>query len=120
MHPIAQLLTKADSKFATVLKESKIAPLRVISASHAIESPRTEDRAIKLAKKAAIGKDDDAAKAARAKKPRSGRGVSPRLLQAAIRGDKQISGPSKQRLLRAVNALRKQKKLGETDLRALF
>ena len=72
MSNLADLLKTADSKFATALKEAKIAPERLISKSHEIESLRPEDRAIKAAKRSASGKDDDAAKAARAKKPRSG------------------------------------------------
>ncbi len=120
MSHFADLLKTATSKFASALKEAKIDPARVISKSHDIESLRPEDRTIKAAKRSASGKDDDAAKAVRAKKPRSGRPVTPRVLTAAIMGDKKVSGPAKHRLLRAVNAVRVQKKLAETDLKTLF
>lgn len=116
----ADLLKTASSKFATALREAKINPARVISKSHELESLRPEDRAIRAAKKSAIGKDDEAAKIARTKKPRSGRPVTDRVVTAAILGDKGISGPARHRLLRAVNAVLVQKKLAETDLRTLF
>jgi hypothetical protein len=120
MSQLASLLQGASSKFANLLTESKIDPARVLTKSHELEQLRPEDREIKRAKKAAVGKEDDAAKAARAKKPRTGRPVTERLLRAAIAGDKGITGPAKHRLLRAVNALRAQKKLPEADLRSLF
>lgn len=119
MSELANLLKDADSKFAGFLKESKIDPARILSKSHELESLRPEDRAIKRAKKAAAGKDDDASKAARAKKPRSGRPVTERLLRSAIAGQP-LKGPAKTRLLRAVNAIRVQKGLPETDLKTLF
>ncbi len=120
MSQLADLLKNANSKFATALKDAKIDPARVVAKSHEIESLRPEDRATKRAKKAAAGKEDDAAKAARAKKPRSGRPITDRMIAAAIHGDKTISGPAKTRLLRAVNAVRTQKKLEEVNLKALF
>lgn len=116
---LAELLKTAESKFATFLKDSKIAPARVLYKSHELEALRPEDRAIKHAKKKAAGKEDEAAKAARAKKPRTGRPVTERLLTAAIQG-KPVSGPAKTRLLRAVNALAVQKKHPEADLKKLF
>jgi hypothetical protein len=120
MSHLADLLKNANSKLATSLKEAKIDPARVIAKSHEIEALQPEDRAIKRAKKAAAGKDDDAAKAARAKKPRSGRPVTERVLSAAIHGDKTVSGPAKNRILRAVNAVREQKKLQKVELKAIF
>ena len=119
MSEYAKLLETANSKFAEALKAAKIDPVRLISASHEIEALRPEDRAIKLAKKQASGKEDDAAKAARAKKPRSGHPISDRALRAAIEG-KDISGPAKHRIVRAFNAVLVVKKQPETDLRKLF
>ena len=120
MSHLADLLKTANSKFATALKEAKIDPARVIAKSHDLESLRPEDRTIRRAKKVSAGKDDEAAKAARTKKPRSGRPVTERVITAAIKGAKTVSGPAKHRLLRAVNAVRVQKKLAEMDLRSLF
>jgi hypothetical protein len=119
MSQLAKLLDGATSKFATALRESKIDPARILIKSHELEQLRPEDRATKRAKAAAAGKEDDVAKAARAKKPRTGRPVTERLLRAAIAGQT-VTGPAKHRLLRAVNAVRTQKKLNETDLKALF
>jgi hypothetical protein len=119
MSALATLLKSSNSKFATVLTETKVDPMRLISASHKIEALRPEDRAIRLAKKSAVGKEDEAAKAARLKKPRSGRIVTSRLITSALKGQV-IPGPSKTRLLRAVNALRAAKKLPAVDLKALF
>ncbi len=50
---------------------------------------------------------------------RSGRQVTPRLVTAATIG-KGVSGPAKNRLLRAVNRILEQKKQDLIDLRALF
>jgi hypothetical protein len=119
MPELSDVLKKASSKFATFLKDSKIHPTRVIAKSHELETLRDEDRHIKRAKRLAAGKEDDASKAARTKKPRSGRPVTERLLLAAISGET-ISGPAKTRLLRAVNALQAAKKQPETELRKLF
>lgn len=119
MPELPDVLKTANSKFATFLKDSKIHPTRILAKSHELESLRNEDRHIKKAKRAAAGKDDEASKAARAKKPRSGRPVTERLLRAAIVGQ-MVSGPAKHRLLRAVNALQAAKKQPEADLRKLF
>ena len=52
-------------------------------------------------------------------KPRSGRPATSRALAAAAAG-KTVSGPTKTRLLRAVNVLLEQKKKSATDLKTLF
>jgi NAD(P)H-hydrate repair Nnr-like enzyme with NAD(P)H-hydrate epimerase domain len=119
MSHLAKLLSSSNNKFATVLSESKIDPARLLPASHKLEAHRLEDKQIKRAKKAAAGKDDEAAKAARSKKPRSGRPVTERLICDALAG-KPVSGPAKTRLLRAVNAVRAQKKLEAIQLKQLF
>lgn len=119
MSQYAELLKGAESKLAKVLRDSKIDPVRVLTASHELESLRPEDRESKRLKKAAAGKEDEAAKAARSKKPRSGRPITDRALRAALAG-KSVSGPTKHRFVRAVNHLRTQKKLDAIDLRALF
>lgn len=119
MSHLAKLLSSSNSKFATLLNESKIDPIRLIAASHPIESLRREDKQIKREKKAAAGKDDEAAKAARAKKPRSGRPVTERLIADVLAG-KAVSGPAKTRLLRAFNAVRATKKLAPVELKQLF
>jgi len=109
------------TKIEDFLKEKKIDPRRIISASTEIERLRPEDRAIRLAKAAARKAEDPAKKkeGLAAKKPRTGRPVTKRALDAAIAGQ-QISGPQKTRILRAVNHLLEQKKQDKIELAALF
>ncbi len=112
------------SKFSDFLKEKKIDPRRIISASAKIEKLRPEDRAAKLAKRqakakaAAGGESGDKAGTAPAK-PRSGRPVTQRAIDTAMAG-KPLSGPQKTRMLRAVNALLELKKGSPVELSALF
>ncbi|MFO0627769.1 MAG: hypothetical protein U0325_19325 [Polyangiales bacterium] len=119
MSKLAGQLTSADSKFAGYLKENKIDPIRVVNASTQIEKLTVDDRNIRLAKRQARGKDDDASKAARAKKPRSGRPVTEQLIARAVKGEA-LTGPQKSRLLRAVVRIAEQKKLSAPELTNLF
>ncbi len=119
MSHLASLLASSTTKLAALLNESKIDPIRLLSASHDLESHRLEDKKIKREKKAAAGKDDEASKAARAKKPRSGHPVTERLVTDALAG-KPVSGPAKNRLLRAINAVRATKKLDKVELKQAF
>jgi hypothetical protein len=98
------------SKFQEFLSTHKIDPRRVLIASAAIERLRPEDRALRR-KKPAEGEEK--------KKPRSGRPVTQRLLDSVLAG-KPISGPAKQRLVRALNRLLEQKKKDSIDFRAIF
>jgi hypothetical protein len=111
----------ADTKFAQFIAERKLDGRRIMAASRQIERLLPEDRAIKLrkrlAKKAGGETPEGAVKETR--KPRTGRPVTPRALDAALIG-KAISGPTKTRILRAINRLLEQKKLDPVDLRALF
>lgn len=109
------------TKFADFLSEKKIDPRRLIAASRDLERFRIEDRKTRLAK-AAARKSEDAAKkkeGVELKKPRSGRPVTQRALDAAVVG-KSMSGPTKTRILRAVNRLLEQKKQEKVELVALF
>ena len=119
MSKLAANLTNAESKFAGYLKEHKIAPQRVVVASAQIETLTPADRKIRLAKRQARGKEDEAAKAVRAQKPRSGRPVTLQLMTRAIAGET-ITGPQKHRLLRALTRVAEQKKLGAVELANLF
>lgn len=111
-----------STKFQAFLTEKKIDPRRVIAASHDLERLRPEDRAIRLAKRVAR-KSEDAEKRKKeglaAQKPRSGRPVTDRAIAAAMSG-KTLSGPSKNRILKAVNHILGQRKQEPVDLRALF
>ncbi|MGA2449745.1 MAG: hypothetical protein ABTD50_13765 [Polyangiaceae bacterium] len=110
----------ADTKFAQFIAERKLDGRRIMAASRQIERLLPEDRAIRLrkrqAKKAEAG-DSGAVKETR--KPRTGRPVTPRALQAALIG-KAVSGPTKTRILRAINRILEQRKLDPVDLRLLF
>src|SRR5262249_51239753 len=109
------------TKFEAFLSEKKINPLRILAASTKIERLRPEDRAIRLAQRVARKSEDGGKKreGLAAKKPRSGRAVTQRTVDAAIKG-KDLSGPAKTRLLRAVNYLLEQKKQEKVTLSALF
>jgi hypothetical protein len=110
------------TKIEDFLKEKKIDPRRILVASSEIERFRPEDRAIRLAKRAARKSEDAATKKKEglaAKKPRTGRPVTPRALSAALVG-KALSGPSKTRILRAVNHVLTQKKQEHVELSMLF
>ncbi len=109
------------TKLEDLLKEKKIDPRRILSASAEIERLRREDRAIRLAKRVARKAEDPAKKkeGLAGKKPRTGRPVTLRAIDAAIAG-KQISGPQKTRILRALNHVLEQKKLDKVELSAVF
>ena len=108
----------ADSKFAQLLASKKIDPRRVVAASHKLETLQREDRAIKLGKRQARkGADENVPKETR--KPRSGRPITPRAMEAAMTGGT-LSGPTKTRLLRALNHVLATKKQEPVELKALF
>ncbi len=106
------------SKFSDFLAAKKLDARRILAASHALESLRPEDRALKLAArklKKGDGKKPEGDKV----KPRSGRPVTQPAIAAATAG-KSISGPQKTRLLKAINHLLEQKKQDKVALDALF
>jgi len=112
----------ADSKLSTFLTTNKLNPKRLLAVSHKLETLTRDDRTIKLDKvraKKGAAEGGEAGEKKELGKPRSGRPVTPRALDAALAGG-EISGPTKQRILRAVNYLLEQKKKGKTDLRTLF
>ena len=109
----------ADTKFAQFIAAKKLDPRRIMAASDAIESLQPDDRIIKLNKRRARGAEASEGAVKETRKPRSGRPVTPRAFAAAISGGK-LSGPTKTRLLTAVNRLLEQKKQEKVDLRQLF
>jgi hypothetical protein len=106
------------TKFATFLKDKKLDARRIMAASHKLESLRPEDRTIRLAKRQNKKAEGDK-KEADVRETRSGRPVTPRSIEAAVTG-KSVSGPTKTRILRAVNAILEQKKQEKVELRTLF
>jgi hypothetical protein len=85
------------TKFAAFILAKKLDPRRIAIASTHLESLLPEDRAL-----------------------RSGRPVTARAMQAAISGAEAVSGPTKTRILRAVNHLLEQKKSDKVELKTLF
>jgi hypothetical protein len=109
----------AETKFAQFIAAKKLDPRRILAASSDIEKLRPEDRIIKLNKRRARSAESAEGVAKETRKPRSGRPVTHRAFDAAVKGGK-LSGPTKTRLLQAVNHLLEQKKQEKVDLRQLF
>ncbi|HVY48248.1 MAG TPA: hypothetical protein VHB21_20315 [Minicystis sp.] len=108
------------TKIEEFLKAKKIDPRRILAASNKLERLQPEDRAMRLTKRTARkGEDADAKKKAAELKPRTGRPVTQRSIDAVLAG-KEVSGPIKTRILRAVNHLLEQKKQDKIELAALF
>lgn len=107
----------AESKLATFLTTNKLNSKRLLAVSHNLETLTLEDRKLKLAKRQAKKSEGGGEKPTG--KPRSGRAVTSRALEAALTGGV-VSGPTKQRILRAVNYLLEQKKKDKVELKTLF
>ncbi len=106
-----------ETKLQAFLATHKLNTKRLLAVSHSLETLRPEDRTLRLQrrknKKAEGGDKKEVAK------PRSGRPVTPRAMSAALSGGT-VSGPTKQRILRAVNFLLEQKKKDKVELKTLF
>ena len=107
------------TKIQDFLKEKKIDPRRLLVASVEVERFRRDDRAIRLAKRQAARTEDKKKEGKALEKPRSGRPVTQRALDAALSG-KELSGPQKSRILRALNRVLEQKKQEKVELGAIF
>lgn len=107
------------SKLSDFLTKNKIDSRRVVLASERLESRTAEDLQLAKTKKAMkdgkVEKNEDVMK----QKPRSGRPVTGAAMTKAI-GGQTVSGPTKTRIVRAVNAVLAQKKKPEIGLRDLF
>ena len=108
----------SDTKFAQLLASNKIDPRRLIVASRQIERLTREDRSIRLAKRQAKSNEGDKA-TKETRKPHTGRPVTQRAINAALKGGS-VSGPTKTRILRALNRILEQKKQELIQLKALF
>ena len=107
----------ADTKLAKLLSDKKINTARLLAVSHKLETLQAEDRTIKRNKRKP--KEGDEAGAKETRKPRSGRPITPRAMDAALKGGT-VSGPTKTRILRALNHILELKKQEKVDLRAIF
>jgi hypothetical protein len=109
------------SKFAQFIAAKKLDGRRIIAASRKLERFQPEDRLIRLNKRRAKAGGGEGGENApkETRKARSGRPVTQRALAAALGGG-EVSGPTKTRILRAINYLLELKKQEKIDLRALF
>ena len=105
------------TKLSTFLTTNNLNRDRLLAVSHKLESLRRSDRDLKRARRQAKGAEGGEKKVIA--KPRSGRPITERALNAALAGGA-ISGPTKQRILRAINYLLEQKKKDKIELKALF
>jgi hypothetical protein len=110
-------MSKEASKFATFISEKKLDPRRILTASAKLEGLQREDRKIRLDRR--ISKKAEGGEKKTFAKPRSGRPVTPRALAAAMSGGP-VSGPTKTRILKAVNHLIELKKGEKAQLKNLF
>lgn len=106
------------TKLETFLSKNKIDHRRLLSASRLIERLRPADRQIKL-KQTQARKSEDGKKPEGLDKPRTGRPLTPIGLQRALAGQ-DVSGPMKNRVVRAVNHILEQKKQSTVTIDALF
>lgn len=107
------------SKLEQFLTSKKIDQRQLLAVSKDLEGLRPEDRAIKLSKKRGKGEGASEGDKKEARKPRSGRPVSATALAKVFAG-KDVTGPTKTRVLRAVNAILARKKQSEAQLADLF
>jgi hypothetical protein len=112
-------MADTKSKFAQFIATKKLDVRRIVAASHKLERLLPEDRAIRLNKRRSKAGDGGENAPKETRKARSGRPVTDRAIQAALKGG-EVSGPTKTRILKAVNHLLEQKKQEKVDLRLLF
>jgi hypothetical protein len=108
-----------QSKFAQFIASKKLDARRILAASRRLERLLPEDRLIKLNKRKAKKGEGGENAPKETRKPHTGRPVTPRAMAAALGGGT-VSGPTKTRILKAVNHLLEQKKQDKVDLKALF
>jgi hypothetical protein len=107
------------TKFAQFITDRKLDPRRILAVSHQLEKLNAEDRLIRLNKRRGRKAEAGDQTAKETRKPHSGRPVTRRAFDAAIGGG-EVSGPTKTRILRAINHLLELKKQEKVDVRALF
>lgn len=107
------------SKLSDYLKTHKIDARRVVGTSRGLERQTAEDRTL-IAKKAAIkGGKMEKDEAITKSKPHSGRRVTQPAMDRALAGTT-VAGPTKTRIVRAVNAILVARKKPEAAFRDLF
>lgn len=107
------------SKLGDFLTTNKIHPNRVVTASKGLERRQKADLELASKKKAMKDGKLDKDEAVLKQKPRSGRPVTHASMAKAI-GGRTINGPTKTRIVRALNTVLKQKKKSEITFRDVF
>ncbi len=107
-----------SSKLQEFLTAQKIDQRVLVAVSSDVESLRPEDRALRLVRKRGAKEEGDK-KPAAGKKGRSGKPVNVTTLSKIFAG-KPVSGATKTRVLRAVNAVLERRKKDKVELAALF
>jgi hypothetical protein len=108
------------SKLSDFLEKEKIDPRRLVAASKRIEGLRPEDRTVRLARRRVRkGDGSDADKEQAGTPVRSGRAVTPPTVDRAVAG-KDLPPKAKQRIVRAINHIRSQRKQAEVSKADLF
>ncbi len=107
------------SKLETFLTDKKIDQRQLLIVSKRLESLKPEDRTIRLAKRRGAKAEGDDKKAKETRKSRSGKPVNLSVL-AKIFAEKPIAGPTRTRVLKAVNAILERKKQEKVELSAIF
>jgi hypothetical protein len=107
------------SKLEAFLTQNKIDRRQLLAVSQDLEGLRPEDRAIRLAKKSGKKEEGGEGKAKESRKPRSGKPVTTVAL-AKVYSGKPVTGPTRTRILRAVNTILERRKTDKVELAALF
>jgi hypothetical protein len=107
------------SKLGDYLKTNKIDTRRVLSTSRSLEQRTRDDRKLVAEKALMKAGKKEKDEAVLAKKPRSGRALTAPMMSRAIAG-KDVPGPVKTRIVRAVNSLLSAKKKAEIKIHDLF
>ena len=107
------------SKLSDYLKTNKIDARRVVGASRGLERQTADDRKLVAKKRDIKGGKAEKNEAISKQKPRSGRRVTQPAIDRAIAGTT-LAGPTKTRIVRAVNAILAARKKPEVTFRDLF
>lgn len=107
------------TKLSDFLTQNKIDPRRVVLASAKLETRTADDKKLAATKKAMKAGKEEKNEETLKQKPRSGRPVTSPAISKAMHG-RDVGGPVKTRIVRAVNAILVQKKKSEVALRDLF
>ncbi len=107
------------SKLEQFLADKKIPTRQLLVVSKHLEGLRPEDRKLKLAKRRGKGENASEADKKATGKPRSGRPLTPTNLVKIFTG-KDVTGPTRTRVLRAVNTILERRKQDKVQLADLF